>query len=1229
MLVFPSQSPFRIGAKLVLQAGIFSFVICILSSACTNSEILEDKQKSAVETLSTSHVKPTEGSPPVIKLVTSDNAPIKKLAGKPKLQKQHLQNGMGIPRFNNFGTEQGMAINNAMTVFKDSKGNLWFGTNGAGVIRYDGNKFTNFVSGVGNWPNFVKAITEDDNGHIWIGTWGLGLLRYDGHSLIRYSEEHGVAHDLTTALIKDSKGFIWAATDGGGITVFDPDELSKSSEQVSGVQKAFKIYNSDNGLSTNKINSLDLDKRGNIWIGTQGSGMSYYNGKTFSHYSEEEGVLNRNVWSVIVDTKNRLWVASEAGVQSFILESDVFDPENLVKFEQLEGLPKTDTRDLYEDHNGTIWMAGFGFGLTKYDGRTVLNYSIEDGLSHQVVTSICEDDANNLWVGSWGGGITRYDGEALSFFILGNGTNFGTTFDRYGNTWNANFGDGAFVFDGENLFLYTTDEGLCHNSLNDVIMDSKGNMWMASESGLSKFDGTHFTNYFTEQGLPVNRLNVLAEDSFGNIWAGTYGGGISRFDGNIVDDANAGKKIPDKVLKSLHTKDGKYVPSFTSYSTEQGLPSNQIWGLSVDHNNTIWCGTAGGGASQLKNGKFYNFSKDNGIPISDAMSSFVDSKNRTWIGTPGGGAYVFDGEEVTNYTTKNGLGDNVVYVIQEDLVNNIIWTGTNKGLTAFKEDSNEKGKFTFENFNKETGFPINDLNSSSLLIDKENVLWGACGDGYMIRFDYSKVHRETESSEVHLRKVQLHSEDICWTNLDRIGQPIITDDSLIFINEMVAGFKELLNVQELKAQAQKYSKVSFSGLAPFNYVPENLALDFKNNNISFDFSVSDPTYGQQMKYQYFLEGYDHHWSPLDYKTKAHFGNIGEGTYTFKVKALNPFGIWSPELQYTFKVLPPWYRSILAYILYFLLAVSAIALFVRWRLSAVQKEKDLLEQKVQMRTSQLVEAKEKVETSLEELKAAQNQLIQSEKMASLGELTAGIAHEIQNPLNFVNNFAEINAELIDEMNEELEAGNLDEVKDIAKDLKDNELKIAHHGKRADGIVKGMLQHSRNNSGEKEATDINLLADEYMRLAYHGLRAKDKSFNATLDQDLDESIGKISVIPQDIGRVILNLFTNAFHSVTDKMDLAKREGKTEYKPTVSVVTKKVGSWVIIKIRDNGKGIPQEVRDKIFQPFFTTKPTGQGTGLGLSLSFDIITKAHQGKISVDSSPGEFAEFTIELPI
>jgi signal transduction histidine kinase len=283
-----------------------------------------------------------------------------------------------------------------------------------------------------------------------------------------------------------------------------------------------------------------------------------------------------------------------------------------------------------------------------------------------------------------------------------------------------------------------------------------------------------------------------------------------------------------------------------------------------------------------------------------------------------------------------------------------------------------------------------------------------------------------------------------------------------------------------------------------------------------------------------------------------------------------------------------------------------------------KQQEILEAEVKKQTAEL-------RTTLDHLKSTQTQLIHSEKMASLGELTAGIAHEIQNPLNFVNNFSELNSELIDEMTVQLDKGSIDDAKQIAGSIKENEEKIKHHGKRADSIVKGMLQHSHGSTGQKEATDLNQLVDEYLRLAFHGWKAKDRSFNAKFEFHADAQLPAVKVAAQDLGRVILNLTNNAFYAINER---SKKEQGSGYEPMLTVSTRKKDSSIVISFKDNGYGIPASAREKIFQPFYTTKPTGEGTGLGLSLAYDIITKGHSGTLSVITEEGKGTEFLIIIP-
>ncbi|HKI87681.1 MAG TPA: ATP-binding protein, partial [Draconibacterium sp.] len=400
---------------------------------------------------------------------------------------------------------------------------------------------------------------------------------------------------------------------------------------------------------------------------------------------------------------------------------------------------------------------------------------------------------------------------------------------------------------------------------------------------------------------------------------------------------------------------------------------------------------------------------------------------------------------------------------------------------------------------------------------------------------------------------------------------------------------------------------------------KKIILQYNQNVFSIDMAIVDYANPEQNRLSYFLENFDISWHSANSERRAYYFNVPPGKYTFRVKGVNSYGAWA-EKSVSIIINPPWWRTWLAYAIYALLFIAAVFGFDRiMRRRIVQRER----QKTQER--ELAQAKE-IEKAYKELKTTQAQLIQAEKMASLGELTAGIAHEIQNPLNFVNNFSEVNSELIDELEEEVDNGNLEEVKALAKDIKGNEEKIKHHGKRAESIVKGMLQHSRGTSGQKELTDLNALADEFLRLSYHGLRAKDKSFNADFKLEADDQLPRMNVVPQDIGRVLINLINNAFFAVAEKASQRKTD---DYKPVVFVSTKKLNDQVEIRVVDNGNGIPAKIKEKIFQPFFTTKPAGQGTGLGLSMSYEIITKGHGGELIVETKEGTGTEFKIIIPI
>ncbi|MEO7393820.1 MAG: ATP-binding protein, partial [Chitinophagaceae bacterium] len=525
------------------------------------------------------------------------------------------------------------------------------------------------------------------------------------------------------------------------------------------------------------------------------------------------------------------------------------------------------------------------------------------------------------------------------------------------------------------------------------------------------------------------------------------------------------------------------------------------------------------------------------------------------------------------FTDKHGLAGNTVFSIVEDNSGHL-WLGTRNGLSKFNPATK-----TFTNYDYKDGlqgniFAAGPRARGARFKGKDGTLYFGGNNGFNF-FDPLQIKPNSHIA------------------------PIVITQFKLF-DKLVKGATE----------------------------SKEIALDHDQNYFSFEFSSLSYYNPIKNQYAYKLEGVDKDWVYSGSRRYAGYTNIGPGRYTFKVKGTNNDGVWNEGgTSLVIIINPPWWRTWWAYCFYGACFIAGIFMIDRYRRKRViNKERE------RAREKELEQAHE-IEKAYHSLKTTQAQLIQSEKMASLGELTAGIAHEIQNPLNFVNNFSEVNKELLNEMENELNAGNEKEAISIAKNIKENEEKINHHGKRADAIVKNMLQHSRSRTGQNELTDINTLADEYLRLAYHGFRAKEKDLNAIIQTDFDSSIEKINIIPQDIGRVLLNLYNNAFYAVGEK----KKQQSEKYEPTVSVSTKKVNDKVEIRISDNGNGIPQKVMDKIFQPFFTTKPTGQGTGLGLSLSYDII-KAHGGEIKVETNEarpdgpvgrGEGREFIIQLPV
>ena len=1521
----------------------------------------------------------------------------------------------------NFNTEDGLALSSILCSVKDQAGNLWFGTSGNGVSMYNGKSFTNYSSSHGLIHNLISTITEDSKGNLWFGTYG-GVSKYDGVTFKNYTTEQGLIDNNVYKILEDKNGEIWFGTsngvsrlspsqkdseqnlfvgynteDGlsagaiigimedrngnlwfggsGGISKYDPEAEGRG-------QKAFRDLSEPLGVDGKVINTIIEDKEGIIWIGTDELLSQYNPGKnTYKHYTASDGLAENRVLSSMEDRAGTLWFGTKGGVSRYSKVDNRF-----LNFTTEQGLADNQIESITEDASGSLWFSTYGGGVSKYDGESVVEYSKEQGLPGKAVYAITEDNENNLWFAPLDGGIVKY--------IRDEGRKYGGTFVNYRN-------EQGF----ERATAYTS------------VQDSDGNLWFGTASGLVKFDGESFSTFTTEQGLQDDYINALSTDREGNLWIGTFDGGISKFDGK----------------------------SFTNFSTEQGLVHKTVWNIFEDKDGIIWIATRGG-LSRYDGKQFMNFTKAQGLPDNKLSTLMQDSHGNLFTAGWGGGVSIIrkrhleklsESDIEQNYenmfqhfSTAEGLANDVVYNIVEDSAGNLI-IGTSYGFTILNGGIGTEGgkiaKNGIENYNEKTGYPIKDVSHIySLSKDSRGIIWAGTGDK-LVRFDYNSVKKSKEAPTILIRNLKINNETISWHSLDwaqKNNQTLKqnTNNVPAHVIDELRAFDRTLTTNERDTLASRFKDVRFDSIRPFSAIPENLVLPYGKNNITFEFLGVETARPQLVRYRYKLEGNDEEWSPVTNKATASFGNIFEGSYNFMVQAQSPDGVWSELLMYRFKILPPWYRSWVAYLFYLLVfmggvysvhrvqkartirnerekiqqreleqakkiekayreleieaalervrsksiamrhtselqgvvntvaeqlqkinmdinggvfivinnevdrnvpiwgsggaadyAKKAVVPFLDrpifkclrdaikeekeflveeyskeekeeffehlfkhqpWRSVPEEKKKQLLSlpggytrsltisqntsifiinntgkrftekdndiltrfgkvfeqsyirfldlQKAEaqaqeaqkqaslervrgeissMRSSedlqqiipviwreltvlgipffrcgvcildddnatirfylsapdghllsvlnfpfgansftanvahhwrngtvykehwdqedfiewtksmseqgqirdekaypgaeeppeslylhlipfkqgmlyignkepliddeitlskslaetfsiayaryddfnQLEQSTGKVEAALVELQAAQKQLVQQEKLASLGQLTAGIAHEIKNPLNFVNNFADLSIELIEEVKNELlvaksslkgePIGISDRgegrqyIVNILDDIETNLHKIHEHGKRADRIVKSMLQHSRGGTGTIEPTKLNPLLKEFVNLAFHGMRAGKDPMNVEIDMHLDDQINEVPLIAEDFSRVIVNLCNNAFDAMRDKL-AAVGDQQSAYQPKLTIRTGKKSAQAIVEIEDNGPGIPERIRKKIMQPFFTTKKGIEGTGLGLYITNDII-QAHGGELEIESEPNVFTRFIIKIPM
>jgi signal transduction histidine kinase/ligand-binding sensor domain-containing protein len=1045
-----------------------------------------------------------------------------------------------------------------------------------------------------------------------------------------WNTRSGLPADVILSTYQSSDGFLWM-TGYSGLIRFDGITFT------SFTSRDIPFLRSDNVIGI--IEGADST----LWITTQNSGLLGYKNGVFRQYLADFNISDFRA----VSRQGELVLSSANAEFPFVL----FNPETLEH--TVFSLESVDSALLA----GAFTIPWQGVGD---DGLWIINVSsvirIANGQRQPIsvqfenpgtasVFDLLVDSRNRVWLATseglfiWNGArfvpfagfgsarFERYTAKAARLIME----------DRNGGIWLGLESGIAHLPPGAETFEVTpADHPLRSLSITEIMEDREGNIWLSTLTGLVKLSRGKFTVFSKEEGFNNRTVNAAAALDPDRYLVATLTTGLYHVDQGVVTPYRFKRPELDAAIifpyymyadsrKNIWICGHNGAIRITEKDETIVGKGNRVRYVYEDRDGKLWFGVAYKGIAWLNDRDELEFLD---IPEIDFSRVFLSSirklSDNNWLITTYNNGIILigpDGRLLENEATR-ALGFATVFSSYED-ENGVVWLPTSSGLYRLKE-----GAITHTGYADD----MPELAVFNFLPDRHGFIWLPTNKG-VLRAGKQEIedYLDKKSERIHW---QFYDEGDGMRSRACVGarHSTVSPDGKI----LVPTYDGLLEIDPDKMVVNELPPPvvihNFSWNNERLPATEKQVLPPGNHRIVFEYSALSFTAPEKVKFRFKLAGYDRDWIEATGDRRAIYTNLPFGDYTFQVIACNNDGVWNEEGDVlNFTITPPWYRTWWAYALYLLvfgMLLFSVDRFQRRRV--IRKERERAREKELAQAKEIRKAYEQLEETHANLKAAQSQLIQSEKMASLGELTAGIAHEIQNPLNFVNNFSEVNLELMEELkaqSSKLKGERYEALEEeLWRDLQENEKKIKHHGQRASDIVKAMLQHSRSSNGQKELTDINALADEYLRLAYHGLRARDKSFNAAFKTAFDPQLPVVPVVPQDIGRVLLNLINNAFHAV----DQRARQGQDEkYIPTVTVRTRAVDGKIEVRVADNGPGIPEHIREKIFQPFFTTKPTGEGTGLGLSLSYDIVTKGHGGRLEVDTTAGLGSEFIIQLPI
>ncbi|HWD87331.1 MAG TPA: two-component regulator propeller domain-containing protein [Mucilaginibacter sp.] len=1106
-----------------------------------------------------------------------------------------LQNGK-TEEFTHSAADKNSIGNDTVNIaYEDKKHRLWLGT-ASGLSLYDEktNRFVNYYltadTIVYRYKNSVNKITADKDGKLWMAS-GYGLLCFNPETGVfkRYIHDKADPASLSSnwninKLLFDREGTLWIASVGV--------------DRVNTIKSAFESFKGKGS----KFPWIDVflvlqAPDGQYWVAAQSGLYRYDKAKQTVKQISKQAIVSMCV------AKSGLVYYSPADAPNNGDGLRVYDPKT-GKTETYKPIEKDSTslsnksiNFMMDDHTGTVWVGTAGSGICAFNPNTkkfkrypfIVNdftMTSHNKLDDQYANLIYEDKAGTLWVGSSNGGLNRYDRKKdvfISTYKPLEGVNSITSIkqDNKGRLWVGTFFNGLFLLDGhtgEPIKRFTEKDGLLSEEVWFIHTDQTDFIWVVTARGFTRINTNDYsTKTFKAAGNSWE--GIFNEGNFG-FWdagkniVGWGGDNIVLFDPNVITkDTNPPLVYLQNIVYSnprAATDSSATIETFGKKETE--LPWNQ-------------------------NKVTFNFV---GLHYADAAETKyayqLEGYDNHWIqgGTLNSVTYTNLSPATYIFRVKAANSDGVWSKKEDSFTITIlaplwlrwwalvlyllIFIAAIRAYIVFRSRKLLHDKRVLEETVQVRTAEVREQ-KEELLQQKEEI--EAQAEQAVKQASVDRVRAEIASmrSTSDLEKIT----PLIWNELTILGVPF-TRCGVFIMDEQEAEIHTYLSQPDGKALAA-------------------YAIPFNTDGFGKDVLMN------WRKHQVYTD----HWDEAQFKAYSK-GLVEQGAVESQEKYLKALPTAGLDLHFV-----PFLQGMLYVGNTEPLnddEMKALQLLAEAFSTAYARYEDF---------NKLEAAKKQVDMTLTDLKAAQTQLIQTEKMASLGELTAGIAHEIQNPLNFVNNFSEVNTELIDEMKESVAKGNIEDVLELADDIRENQQKISWHGKRADAIVKGMLEHARKSNGVKQTTDINALADEYLRLSYHGLRAKDKAFNALLTENLDSTLPKAEVIAQDVGRVLLNLFNNAFYAVYQK----QKSSGPDFKPEVIVTTSAMNEHVLVKVKDNGNGIPDHVKDKIMQPFFTTKPTGEGTGLGLSLSYDIVVKVHGGSIDINTKEGEYTEFTITLPL